>query len=125
MPDRLVIAHWGAALCRGAGSGLYANPWDYTVNRNTSIVCDSAVALYYDPEVLNSGQSRVMRTLYGIVATSTGIELASDVASFIAGAWAEIAGIGDDALDVAVVGDFFLDKIGALASKKTKQGLGI
>lgn len=112
LPDRLVIGHWNSALCPGTGDGLFGHPWDFTTNPNTSITCDSAVALYYNPALLYAGQSRTMRTLYGLVSSSSGVDLAPDVANFVEAGRQNIQSVRQNARDVAEVGDFFLDKLG-------------
>lgn len=63
-PDRFVIAHWGDDLCGSAG--LFESAWDYAPNAGFSAMCDSAVALYYNPARLDPGQVRTYRTYYGI-----------------------------------------------------------
>jgi|GEM_PF-4811727 len=109
-PSRLIIAHWDDSLCPGAGPGLFSTAWDYTVNPNTSITCDSAVALYYNPVVLNPGQSRIVRTYYGLAGTGSGLVLAPDVANFVTANRQYLQNASQAANDVSEVGDYFLDK---------------
>ena len=56
-PDRFVIADWNQATY---------TTWDYTVKPNSQVTKDSATILYYNPTTLGPGQSRVVRTYYGI-----------------------------------------------------------
>lgn len=110
-PNRLIIAHWDYDLCPGAGAGLFSTAWDYTVNPNISITCDSAVALYYNPVFLNPGQSRTVRTYYGLTGTGGGLSLAPDVVNFVTANRQYIRNVSQAASDVSTVGDYFLDKL--------------
>ncbi len=110
-PNRLIIAHWDAALCPGAGAGLFSNAWDYTVNPNISITCDSAVALYYNPVILNPGQTRTIRTYYGLAGTGGGLPLAPDVVNFVTANRQYLQNVSQAASDVSTVGDYFLDRL--------------
>ena len=110
-PNRLIIAHWNDGLCPGAGPGLFSTAWDYAVNSNTSITCDSAVALYYNPVVLNPGQSRTVRTYYGLTGTGGGLPLAPDIVNFITANRQYLQNVSQAASDVSTVGDYFLDKL--------------
>lgn len=62
-PNRLILANWG---------GLAANPWDFTVRPGRGFVRDgedepdTALALYWNPIVLAPGESRQIRTIYGM-----------------------------------------------------------
>lgn len=111
-PSRLVIAHWDDDLCAGAGSGLFSSDWDYTPNPNATITCDSAVAMYYNPAPLGSGQSRTLRTYYGLAGTLEALGLAPDVIDFIRSTSADIDTITSSSQDVAAAGDYFLAKMG-------------
>jgi len=110
-PSRLIIAHWDDDLCPSAGPGLFSTAWDYTVNPNISITCDSAVALYYNPIVLNPGQSRTIRTYYGLAGTGGGLLLAPDVVNFVTANRQYLQNVSQAARDVSIVGDYFLDKL--------------
>jgi hypothetical protein len=110
-PNRLIIAHWDDGLCPGTGPGLFSTAWDYTVNPNISITCDSAVALYYNPVVLNPGQSRTVRTYYGLAGTGGGLLLAPNVVNFVTANRQYLENVSQAASDVSTVGDYFLDKL--------------
>lgn len=110
-PDRLVIAHWDDDLCPSAGPGLFSTAWDYTANPNTSITCDSAVALYYNPVILNPGQTRTIRTYYGLTGSGGGLALAPDVVNFVTANRQQLQNVSQYARDVSTVGDYFLDKL--------------
>lgn len=64
-PDKLTIAHWNA---------LSATKWDYEVNPKRVISsalndfesADSAVALYWEPEALEPGNTIKVETYYGL-----------------------------------------------------------
>ena len=56
-PDRFVIADWSQATY---------TTWDYTVDPHDLVTNDSATILYYNPVALAPGESRVVRTYYGI-----------------------------------------------------------
>lgn len=64
-PDSMTIAHWSA---------LSTTKWDYTVNKSRNIgsslndykSADSAAALYWEPEVLEPGQTTTVETYYGL-----------------------------------------------------------
>lgn len=62
-PDRVQFAHW---------SNLYRTPWNYTVNPNvrfsngTSYGGDSAVAIYWENEILLPNEEKEFVTYYGI-----------------------------------------------------------
>lgn len=110
-PNRLIVAHWDDDLCPSAGPGLFSTAWDYTVNPNTSITCDSAVAIYYNPVVLAPGQTRTIRTHYGLTGTSGGLALAPDVVSFVTANRQHVQNASQAASDISIVGDYFLDKL--------------
>jgi hypothetical protein len=110
-PNRFIIAHWDDALCPGAGPGLFSNPWDYTTDPNTSITCDSAVALYYNPVTLSPGKSKSIQTLYGLAGEGGGLGLADDVVDFVTASWGQVEDISQASSDVSTVGDYFLDKL--------------
>lgn len=56
-PDRFVIADWPQ---------VYDTVWNYGVDANDLVTNDSAAVLYYNPTRLGPGQSRIVRTYYGI-----------------------------------------------------------
>jgi hypothetical protein len=56
-PERFVIADWPQA---------HGTVWDYAVNSSDPVTNDSAVILYYNPVTLSAGQTRTVRTFYGI-----------------------------------------------------------
>lgn len=56
-PDRVVLAYWGM---------IYDSMWDYTINENQTLTTDSSVALYYNPTLVPSGESKTVTTYYGI-----------------------------------------------------------
>lgn len=56
-PDKVQFAAWG---------GVNGTLWDYTTNSNRRVTGDSAVAIYYNPKILKSGESRSVTTYYGI-----------------------------------------------------------
>ncbi|HWR62070.1 MAG TPA: hypothetical protein VN580_10690, partial [Clostridia bacterium] len=69
-PDRMTAAHWG---------GIGSTRWDYqpdsaikfTSPFNKHNKSDSAVALYWNPEVLSPGETRVYETFYGLGVFTT------------------------------------------------------
>lgn len=69
-PDRMTAAHWG---------GIGSTKWDYqpdsavkfTSPFNKHNKSDSAVALYWDPEMLAPGETRVYETFYGLGVFTT------------------------------------------------------
>lgn len=76
-PDRLVIADWAAAN---------DTVWNYTVDPLDAVTNDSAVLLYYEPVRLGPGETRTVRTAYGIARAAdlqtidvTGIEVTQGV----------------------------------------------
>ncbi|HWQ30229.1 MAG TPA: S-layer homology domain-containing protein [Negativicutes bacterium] len=64
-PDRMTAAHW---------SGIGSTKWDYQADSTVKFASvfnkynesDSAVALYWDPETLGAGETRVYETFYGL-----------------------------------------------------------
>lgn len=68
-PNRMVIAHW---------ESLSKTKWDFTpdelinftTDKNEYNSADSAVALYYNPQVLDVGDEIVFETFYGIGSLS-------------------------------------------------------
>ena len=56
-PDKVQFASW---------RGIERTLWSYSVNASTSVTGDSAVAAYYNPQVLAPGESRTVTTYYGI-----------------------------------------------------------
>jgi hypothetical protein len=82
-PDRCVIANWYYIY-------YYApNPWDYAVTTELPVTYDSAVALYWNPMVLDPGSSRTLVTYYGLAGEGGGdawltapIALTCDALSF-------------------------------------------
>ena len=69
-PDRMTAAHWG---------GIGSTRWDYQPDSTVKFTSpfnrhnksDSAVALYWDPEVLEPGETRVYETFYGLGVFTT------------------------------------------------------
>lgn len=110
-PDRFVVAHWDESLCPGEGPGLYSSAWDYTPDGQTSILCDSAVAMYYNPQAIGAGQSRSINTIYGLTSSNNGLALAPDISAFIASNQQTIQSLSDYARDVSTVGDYFNNKL--------------
>ncbi len=55
-PDKVQFVQWG---------GISSTQWDYAVTPERPIV-DSAVAAYYNPVLLNAGQSKTFTTYYGL-----------------------------------------------------------
>lgn len=76
-PDRMVVAHW---------SGIGSTKWDYQVDSTVKFASvfnkynksDSAVALYWDPETIEPGETRVYETFYGL-----GVFMSSDGNTFL------------------------------------------
>lgn len=60
-PDKIQFADW---------RGIYGTLWEYQVSENHSFTHDSAVALYYNPKAISSGDSRIITTYYGIGTVS-------------------------------------------------------
>ena len=56
-PDKVQFASW---------RGIERTLWSYSVNASASVTGDSAVAAYYNPQVLAPGESRTVTTYYGI-----------------------------------------------------------
>ncbi|HOR86782.1 MAG TPA: fibronectin type III domain-containing protein, partial [Bacillota bacterium] len=77
-PDRMTAAHW---------NGIGATKWDYIPDSTVKFASvfnkynksDSAVALYWDPEFLEAGETRVYETFYGL-----GLFLSADGSTFLA-----------------------------------------
>ncbi len=76
-PDRFVVADWPQAT---------DTTWDYVVNSADQVTNDSAIVLYYAPMAVASGQTRIVRTQYGIgrsdddqVIDVTGIEVTQGI----------------------------------------------
>ncbi|MEA4847085.1 MAG: S-layer homology domain-containing protein [Clostridiaceae bacterium] len=69
-PDRMTAAHWG---------GIGSTKWDYLADSAVKFTSpfnkynksDSAVALYWDPETLLPGETRVYETFYGLGVFTT------------------------------------------------------
>ncbi|HWR62447.1 MAG TPA: hypothetical protein VN580_12590, partial [Clostridia bacterium] len=69
-PDRMTAAHW---------EGIGSTKWDYLADSTVKFASvfnkynksDSAVALYWDPEVLAPGETRVYETFYGLGVFTT------------------------------------------------------
>ncbi|MDD3438285.1 MAG: S-layer homology domain-containing protein [Clostridiaceae bacterium] len=69
-PDRMTVAHWG---------GIGSTKWNYQPDSTVKFTSpfnkhnksDSAVALYWDPEVLAPGETRVYETFYGLGVFAT------------------------------------------------------
>lgn len=69
-PDRMIAAHW---------SGIGSTKWDYQVDSTvkfTSVfnkynVSDSAIALYWNPQTFEPGETRVYETFYGLGVFTT------------------------------------------------------
>ncbi|MBR5509736.1 MAG: Ig-like domain repeat protein [Lachnospiraceae bacterium] len=76
-PDRMVIAHWNT---------LADTKWDcktnellnFTTEKNSYGSADSAVALYYDPILLQTGETRTVETYYGIGSISDAVYTGGD-----------------------------------------------
>jgi hypothetical protein len=64
-PDRFVIARWGA---------ITSTDWDYTVTPGLP-TGDSAVAIYWNPAVIDPGESREFITFYGLSTLSGTVDL--------------------------------------------------
>jgi len=68
-PDRMVVSHW---------ESISQTAWDYTPNplvnfttvKNEYASADSAVALYFNPTDLATGETRAYETFYGIGSIS-------------------------------------------------------
>lgn len=56
-PDRFVIAAW---------PNIKVTSWDYEIDSSLSILKDSAVAIYWNPVIINPGESREFITFYGL-----------------------------------------------------------
>ena len=77
-PDRLIAAHW---------RGVSATKWEYLTDNTLKFTSpynlynenDSAVALYWDPESLMPGETRVYETYHGL-----GVFGAADGSTFLA-----------------------------------------
>lgn len=113
-PDRMTAAHW---------SGIGSSKWDYQVDSTVKFTSvfnkynesDSAVALYWDPETLEPGETRVYETFYGLgvfmtadgntfLTTMTGpdsLELKADKTGYIQDEF-EISLVLDNSLPVSV-----------------------
>lgn len=65
-PDRFVIAAWPR---------IQSTLWDYTVDPSISVTSDSAVAVYWNPVVINPGESRDFVTFYGLATLSGNTDL--------------------------------------------------
>lgn len=69
-PDRMTAAHW---------EGIGSTKWDYQADSTVKFTSpfnkhnksDSAVALYWDPEILAPGETRVYETFYGLGVFTT------------------------------------------------------
>ena len=65
-PDKVQFTHWPA---------IKGSSWNFSITPNRSFTSDSAVAAYFNPRTVLSGQSRTITTYYGInnfVADNTG-----------------------------------------------------
>jgi len=77
-PDRLVAAHW---------SGISSSKWEYLPDSTLKFASvfnkynesDSAMALYWEPEALEAGETRTYETFYGL-----GLFKAADGSTFLA-----------------------------------------
>ncbi len=62
-PDRLIFTNWGKAA---------DNPWDFRVDADADFTrfgedeLDSAVVMYWDPQILKPGERRMITSYYGI-----------------------------------------------------------
>lgn len=82
-PDRIVAAHW---------EGISRTKWEYTVdptleftsNRNKYGTADSAFALYWNPETLAPGATKVFETFYGLGSFTTSLKQARYASQVIA-----------------------------------------
>ncbi len=65
IPDRLTVAHW---------QGIGQTKWEYAVDSDVNFgtaankyeSADSAVAMYWNPQSLSPGESRIYETYYGV-----------------------------------------------------------
>jgi pimeloyl-ACP methyl ester carboxylesterase len=56
-PDKVQFCDW---------KGIRSTSWDYTVTSGRSLTGDSAVGIYFNPKTYLAGQTRTVRTYYGI-----------------------------------------------------------
>ena len=64
-PDKMTAAHW---------NGIGSTKWDYNVDKTVKFTSvfnkynkgDSAIALYWNPETIEPGETRVYETYYGL-----------------------------------------------------------
>lgn len=61
-PDRIIWGWWPM---------LVSTPWGYTVDPDTVVTSDSAVAMYWNEQVLPASGSRVFTSYYGVTAIDT------------------------------------------------------
>ncbi|MFC1751929.1 hypothetical protein ACFL96_00835 [Thermoproteota archaeon] len=94
-PDRMYLVNWGT---------LADHPWDFTYQEGRSFVRagefdkDTALALYWEPIELKPGESRTIKTLYGL----GGVSLAPGELSLGLTSPAEIHGTSKD--EILVIG---------------------
>jgi hypothetical protein len=62
-PDRMLIARWVF---------LFQTDWEYTIQPTQPVTVDSAVALYWQPQTVQPGQSRSVRSQYGVSGAAGG-----------------------------------------------------
>lgn len=60
-PDKFVIAPWGSSC----GDGIYDHTWDFETSEQ-NVTCDSAYAVYWEPETIEPGASVTFGTYYGL-----------------------------------------------------------
>lgn len=60
-PDKVQFASWGSIYDTSAE---YA--WDYSIDTETKVTNDSAVAIYWNPKRLAAGESTTVSTYYGV-----------------------------------------------------------
>ncbi|MFQ5594670.1 MAG: hypothetical protein ACE5HA_11040 [Anaerolineae bacterium] len=68
-PDRLVLTRWGRFEQE---EGIRFHAWDYSVDPTADLTLDSAVAMYWNPQVLAPGASRTVTTFYGLAGPGGG-----------------------------------------------------
>lgn len=56
-PDKVQFCNW---------KGIRVTSWDYTINSQRLLTGDSAVGIYFNPKTYVTGQTRTVRTYYGI-----------------------------------------------------------
>jgi hypothetical protein len=68
-PERFVIATWKGPRGGGEGKGIVDTAWNYAITSGAR-VGDSAVAYWWGPFDLDSGEERSVQTAYGLGGTS-------------------------------------------------------